>query len=178
MKLRLVILSFAVRHFLIVALAIAAGCVLWTLAYFLLIAIAVIGNQGMGGPLAYPAGVFAIFAACSLLGWGVFAPASGIGAILCRRFRLPPLAAIPVVFLGACLIFCLLYRLCAADSPPPVSVMLKRFAICLSLPLGIYWWLTEGPGALLDTFKRRNRPHASGAGTPPAISRFDPKPLP
>jgi len=24
----------------------------------------------------------------------------------------------------------------------------------LSIPLGIYWWITEGPGAIFDAFRR------------------------
>ncbi len=155
MKILLAILSFTARHLLIVALAIVAGCVLWTFAYLLLLAIAVIGDRGLGGPLAYPARIFAIFAACMLLGWGIFTPASGIGAIFCRLLHLPLLAAIPVVTVSAFLLFCLLHGLFTENSLPPVQIMLKNFVIYLSLPLGAYWWLTEGPGALLDAIKRR-----------------------
>jgi len=34
------------------------------------------------------------------------------------------------------------------------GTVLKNFAMFLSIPLGIYWWLTEGPGAVFDAFRR------------------------
>jgi hypothetical protein len=151
-------LTFATRHFLIVAFAIIAGFILWSIAYLLLLVIAVIGNQGLGGPLAYPAGVIAIVGACIVLGWGVFTPASGIGAIFCWVFQLPRLAVIPVVFGSAFLLSYLLYwgytGLITTHSMPSVWIVAKNFTIFLSVPLGAYWWLTEGPGAIFDAFRR------------------------
>jgi len=43
-------IAFAARHLLVVPLAIIAGCILWTIAYVLLLVIAVVWNQGVGGP--------------------------------------------------------------------------------------------------------------------------------
>jgi hypothetical protein len=37
---------------------------------------------------------------------------------------------------------------------PSVAVVLKNFAMFLSIPLGIYWWITEGPGAIFDACRR------------------------
>lgn len=159
-------LTFFARHLLFVVFAMFAGCLLWTLAYFLLLAIAVIGDQGIGGPLAFPAGLITVIAACIFLGWGVFAPASAIGAIFCALFKLPRLAAIPFVTIAAFILSYLLYwgyiELVTTHSMPGAGIVLKNFAIFLSIPLGIYWWLTEGPGAIFDAFRRRlrsRRPH-------------------
>jgi len=91
------LLALIARHFLFVVFAMLAGCVLWTIVYVLLLCVAVIGNFGIGGPLAYPAGIMAVVASCIFLGWGVFAPASAIGAIACAVFKFPRLAAIPIV---------------------------------------------------------------------------------
>lgn len=157
------VLSFLARHFLFVGFAMFTGCVLWVVIYFLLLAIAVITDQGVGGPLALPAGLTAVIASCLFLGWGVFAPASGIGAIFCRLLNLPRLAAIPIVTVAAFLLTYAIYwgyiELVTTHSMPSAWPVLMNFTIYLSVPLGVYWWLTEGPGALVDSFRRwiRNR---------------------
>ncbi len=151
-------LSFVARHLLFVVFAMFAGCVLWVVTYFLLLAIAVIGGQGVGGPLALPAGLITVIAACIFLGWGVFAPASAIGAIFCALLKLPRLAAIPIVTVAAFFLSYLIYwgyiELVTTSSMPSVWIVMKNFAIFLSVPLGLYWWLIEGPGALFDSFRR------------------------
>ena len=137
MKTVLSVLTFAARHLLIVPFGIIAGCILWTIAYVLLLAVAVIWNQGIGGPLAYPAGILAIIGASIFIGWGIFAPASAIGAIFCAAFRLPRLAAIPVVFGSAFVLSFLLYQAyivgLTTHSMPSIGVVLKNYAIFLSV---------------------------------------------
>ena len=91
-------LAFLARHFLFVVLAMLLGCVLWTVVYLVLLVIAVVANQGLGGPMAYPAGLVAVVLSCVFLGWGVFAPATALGAIACGLLRWPRLAAIPLVY--------------------------------------------------------------------------------
>jgi len=150
--------AFVARHFLFVMIAMIAGCVLWTVAYIVLFAVALLGDQGLGGPLAFPAGIVTVIATGVFLGWGIFTPASAIGAAFCGLLKLPKIAAIPVVFGGAFLFSYLLYwgyiELVTTQSMLSVWVVLKNFAISLSIPLGVYWWLTEGPGALFDGFRR------------------------
>lgn len=151
-------LAFVTRHFLFVAFAMLAGCVAWVFLYFLLLAMAVIGSQGLGGPLALPAGLLAVVATCGFLGWGVFAPASAVGAIFCTLLKLPRLAAIPIVTIAAFVFSYVLYwgyiETVTTQSMPPTWIIWKNFVLFLGLPLGVYWWLTEGPGALFDSFRR------------------------
>jgi hypothetical protein len=158
MKAVLPALTFLARHFLFVAFAMVAGCIVWTLAYSVLLAIAVVTRQGVGGPLAFPVGIIAVLAACGFLGWGIFAPASAIGAAFCRVFRLPRIAAIPIVTVAAFLLTYAIHwayiEIVTTHSMPSMLTVLKNFAIYLSIPLGAYWWLTEGPGALFDVFRR------------------------
>lgn len=170
MKAALPVLGFLARHGLFIGLVVLLGWGLWTVAYLVLLLIAVFSNQGLGSPFTYPVGMIAMAATCLFLGGGIFAPASALGAWFCRKFRWPRLAAIPVVFLTALALSFLIYRglieLGAAQAMPSVGTMVKNFSVYLSLPLGIYWWLTEGPGVLLDTFRRwirrsRSR-HSSG----------------
>ncbi len=158
MKAAITVITFVARHLLFVLFAIVAGCVLWTIVYGLLLGVAVIWNQGLGGPLAYPTGIMMILGVTIFIGWGIFAPASAIGAGFCRVFNLPKLAAIPVVFVSAFALSYLLYWayiMALTTHPMPSTwIVLKNFTIFLSLPLGAYWWLTEGPGALFDAFRR------------------------
>lgn len=173
MKAAMPAITFAVRHLLIVPFASLAGCILWTITYLLLLAVAVIWNQGVGGPLAYPAGLMAIIGSAICIGWGIFAPASAIGAVFSRIFRLPRIAAIPVVFGSAFILSYLLYLAyingLTTHSMPSTWVVLKNFTIFLSVPLGAYWWVTEGPGALFDAFRgwignrRRNKTNSEQA---------------
>jgi hypothetical protein len=152
------ITGFAARHFLAVALGAFIGCIIWTLLYIGLLIYAMFSGGGLGGPLAYPGGIIAIIVACVLFGWGIFAPASGFGAIFCALLGLPRLAAIPVVFLGAFVLSHLLYwafiSFGTTHSMPSSWIIFKNFSLFLSVPLGIYWWLTEGPGAIIDTVRR------------------------
>lgn len=97
----LAVLTFLARHFLFVVFAILTGCILWTITYLVLLAIAVATNGGLGSPLAFPAGIFAVVLGCATIGWGIFAPASAAGALFCRFFRLPRIAVIPVVWVVA-----------------------------------------------------------------------------
>jgi hypothetical protein len=158
MKAVIPVLTFAARHLLFVVFAAFAGCLFWTIAYIVLLTVAVIGDQGLGGPLAFAAGIITVLVSCIFIGWGVFAPASAIGSIFCALLRLPRIAAIPVVCASAFFFSYVLYWgyivLITTHSMPSALEVLKNFAIFLSLPLGIYWWLTEGPGALFDVFRR------------------------
>lgn len=161
MKLVTPTLAFVARHFLFVVLAMITGGVLWTIAYLVLLVLAVLSGQGLGGSLAYPAGILTAIATGVFLGWGVFAPSAAMGSIFCGLFGFPRIAAIPVVFAAAFFLSYLLYwgyiELGTTHSMPSAWAVLKNFSIFLSIPLGIYWWLTEGPGALFDAFRRMLR---------------------
>ncbi|MEO0452940.1 MAG: hypothetical protein AAFY98_02225 [Verrucomicrobiota bacterium] len=154
-------LTFFARHFLFVVFAMIAGCIAWTIAYSVLLCVAIVTDQGIGGPLAFPAGIICVLAACGILGWGVFAPASAIGEVSRRVLRLPRIAAIPIVTVAAFLISYVIYwvyiELVTTHPMPSMLTVLKNFALYLSIPLGVYWWVTEGPGALFDALKRLMR---------------------
>jgi hypothetical protein len=180
MRPALAALAFLARHFLFVIFAIAAGCAAWTVLYFGLLLIAIFTGTGIGSPLALPTGIILIIGTGMIVGWGVFAPACALGEVFRRMANLPRFAAIPVVFLAGLLsyfgYFAFIKNL-TTHSMPPVTKVALFYLIYLSVPLGVYWWLTEGPGALFDTFrnwlrKRRIKSdlhhptHPSKAGTP------------
>ena len=79
--------------------------------------------------------------------------------MVCTFFRWPRLAAIPVVFLaflGFCYLFYAGYlTLMTTHTVSGVSVIVRNFVLYLSLPLGVYWWVTEGPGALFEVFRKK-----------------------
>ena len=157
MKVVIAVLSFLARHLLFVLLAMLVGCVIWTVAYLVLFVIAMLADQGLGGPLAYPAGLMAIVVACAVIGWGFFAPASAVGALFCGLLKWPRLWAIPLVTLTV-LVLCYLVswpfvEMGVLYEAPSFWMVLKNFAIYLSVPLGVYWWLTEGPGALFEVLR-------------------------
>lgn len=158
MRTAVAIVAFGLRHFLAVCIAMILGCVAWTILYLLLLLCAICFNEGVGSPIAYPAGLLAIAMTCSAVGWGVFTPATGIGRIFCWLTQFPLLSAIPVVAISAfgisCLISMLVPSVILDKTAPSVWVVLKYFSLYLSIPLTIYWWLTEGPGALTDAIMR------------------------
>ncbi|MDP4626194.1 MAG: hypothetical protein NWT08_13785 [Akkermansiaceae bacterium] len=158
MRTAVAIIAFAARHFLAVCLAIVIGCVIWTVGYFLLLVFAICFNEGLGSPLTYPAGLLGIGLVCSVIGWGIFTPAAGLGRIFCRLTQWPLLTAIPVVFTSALLLSYCFYQIFIAavttSTMPSVWLVLKNFTLFLSVPLGAYWWLTEGTSALYDAFLR------------------------
>ena len=172
-------MTFAARHLLIVPIAIVAGCIIWTIIYVVLLLAAIIFNQGLGGPLAYPAGIVAIVVPSIVIGWGVFAPASAVGAIVCALLQLPRLAAIPIVTAAAFGLSYLLYwgyiELVTTHSMPSATFVLKNFAMFLSIPLGIYWWITEGPSAIFDACCRwfRHRRAQNNQANKPAHPTAD-----
>lgn len=151
--------AFLARHVFFVVFCILTACLLWTLLYSILLVLSLCAGQGPGGPLAYPGGLIAIVLACAVFGWGIAAPASAAGALLCAVLRLPRLAAIPLVFTSAFALSCLLWwlwtEIATTRSMPRLGQAARFFLLYLSIPLGVYWWLTEGPGALFDALRRR-----------------------
>lgn len=164
MKAALPVITFAIRHALAVPLAIVAGCLLWTVAYVILLLVAVVSGQGLGGPLAYPGGIFAVVAGGLVIGWGIFAPACAAGALFCGITGLTRFAAIPVVFASGFLFGGLIYWAFSSDPMPPFLKILAGYAVFLSVPLGVYWWVTEGPGAVFEAFRRWRIKSRSRAG--------------
>ena len=127
---------FCARHFLALLLTVLAGCLLWTATYFALLLWAAFTGSGLGGPLAYPAGVFFFLVAGAATGLVFLFPATVFAEWLTRRLRLPILIQIPlsVGFLA------LLYW---AAGGFHLSVVFGVLFLSLLLPLGLYWWVAQ-----------------------------------
>lgn len=149
-------IGFIIRHTLFIAMVTLLACLAWTLLYFALLALAVVTNSGLGGPLSYPAWLLVIAIGLPVIGFGVFAPASAIGALFCRLTRLPRIAGIPVVFLGGFVLWFLLGKVQTSSltthTSSSVVESLRSFTLWAAIPLGAYWWITEGPRALWQLF--------------------------
>ncbi len=154
MKALIPIGTFALRQGLALAAAVLAGWILWTLIYLLLIALAVLLNEPLGGPASWPMGMILVVVVGMVLGLGIFVPACGIGRLLGAILRLPRFAEIPIVFLGDLVLSCTLYGLhirhLTTHSMPKMGTVIWNYGIFIAGPLGAWWWLTEGPWAILE----------------------------
>jgi hypothetical protein len=70
---------------------------------------------------------------------GGVAPACAVGALFCGVTGWPRFAAFPVVFVCG-----LLFS----------SVLFANHALLFAAPLGVYWWVVEGPCACFEAFRR------------------------
>ena len=151
-------LSFIVRHFFAVIAALVVGCAAWTVAYLVLLVWAVVTKSELGGPLAYPGGLLLVAVICLVVGWGIFAPACGLGQVVCHEFGWSRFAAIPFVFVGALGLswgwHYLFIENLTTHLMPPFSTVFQGFVVYLSVPLGAYWWLVDGPVAAVDMIRR------------------------
>ncbi|SKA85525.1 hypothetical protein SAMN02745166_01162 [Prosthecobacter debontii] len=152
------LLLCAARHITAVGLLCLLACLLWTLLYGGLLIYAGFTDGRPGGPLAYPAGLILILIFCLWVGGGIFAPACGIGFLMTRLTRCPQFAAVPIVFIagfGLTWLMGVLYADHITTSPrPELESVLWSYLLFFSLPLGLYWWLVEGPWAFLDFLQR------------------------
>lgn len=127
----------------------------WTVVYFGLLLIAIVTDSGAGSPVAYPLGLAFFITLAAIAGFGIFIPACGIGAIVCRLTRWHWLAGIPFVLGAAFGLSYFLYWLyiinITTHSMLPALIVLKNFLIFISVPLGAYWWVTKGLAGAMKT---------------------------
>ena len=162
MKGWLPVLTFILRHALALPVAVVLGCALWTIVYLLLLLAAILTDEGLGGPLAYPAGLAAV-AVTVFLAWCAFVPACALGNLSCAIFKLPRLAAIPFVSIAGYMLCLVVVWIHVGDFQSSLGRSLFVHAVFLSLPLGVYWWLTEGPAAIYDIWRRWRKGKTSKA---------------
>lgn len=153
--------SFCARHFLALAVTVAAACVIWTIAYFALLLWAVLAGGGIGGPLAYPAGllcfVVATTAACLIL----LFPATALAEWFARRCGFPIVAQIPFSVAALALLCLVAVSIASAVGSQPalqgVSVGFGVLFLTLLMPLGLYWWAAQSVPLLFSLIQRVRR---------------------
>lgn len=149
---------FCARHCLAVAVTVAAACVVWSVAYIALLLWALLTDSGVGGPLAYPAGLLFVFLATTTASCILFFPCTALAEWFVRRRGLPMIVQIPfsVVLLALC---CLIAAGIASTigSHPAFGGSLIVFGmlfLSLLVPFGLYWWVAQSLPLFLSLIQR------------------------
>jgi len=152
-------LLFAVRHGLAMLVMPPLAALLWTIAYFVLLGIAMITGSGLGGPLAWPAGMAFFGAGSFCLIALVLLPACAVAAALRGLAKWPRLVGLPVAMAAAAAITFVWIQvmiLSGADRDywSGIQWLIPAAAAC-QLP---YWILVDGvPGFAAALFERMRR---------------------
>lgn len=147
--------SFCARHFLALLITVATACVVWTVTYFALLLWAALTDSGIGGPLAYPAGLLFFFVATTAASLVMLFPATALAEWFAQRRGFPILMQIPIsVSFLAVLCLVVIGIASAVGSRPTVHGVSVGFGVlflALLVPLGLYWWVAQS-GRLLLSF--------------------------
>ena len=155
------LLLYLCRHLAAISILAAITAVLWTVVFFALLLYALVTSGGIGSPVAYPIVLILLVVGVVSVGLLIFAPACAFGRFAVSITGLPRLAAIPIVFAaGAALshfAYCLYICALTTHPMPTAATVFLNYLTYLSIPLGAYWWATDGPFALIDALRRRLR---------------------
>lgn len=147
---------FLIRHAIAITVVTGCLCIGWTIIYFALFLLAILTNSGLGSPLSYPITLVFLLISSLVICGGIFAPSCGMGALICYLAKWPRLVSIPFTFVAALALSYLAYWFfiffVTTHSMPPAVVILQSFLLYLSIPLGVYWWVTEGLTGAFRTF--------------------------
>jgi hypothetical protein len=156
------VIGFFVRHFLALLALVIAACVMWTVIYAALLLWAMVWGGGIGGPLAYPAGLLIVAVASTLAAFILLLPSTALAELLTRRLKLPILAQIPIsaAFLALlCMVGAGVVQAVPLQDATPkgfFTVFGLAFAIHL-LPLCLYWWVAQSGPLMLSIIRWLNR---------------------
>ncbi len=139
--------SFCARHFLALTVTVAAACVVWTVTYFALLVWAMFTGGGIGGPLAYPAGLLFFIAATTAACLVLLFPSTALAEWFSRRRGFPILVQIPVSVVVLALLCLIAVSIASAVGSQPtlygVSVGFGVLFLGMLTPLGLYWWAVQ-----------------------------------
>lgn len=168
--------SLTIRHGVASLATIVAACVIWTVTYVALLLWAMVSDGGLGGPLAYPAGLVFVALAASVACLLLFFPATASAEWICQSRRLPVLAQIPVS-VAVLAALCLAVGILAGTSTAAVPFGKSAggfsgwlFALSL-LPVGFYWWVAQAAPLLRSAVShlrasRRGQAESQGSVDP------------
>jgi hypothetical protein len=149
--------GFFTRHFLALAVTVASVLVIWTIVYIALLLWAMFTDGGIGGPLAYPAGLVFFFVATTVVGLALLAPSTALAEWFARRRRWPILAQIPLSVAVLALLCLVVVSMASAIGSTPtlhgVSVGFGVLFLALLLPLGVYWWVAQSVPILFSVIR-------------------------
>ncbi len=152
--------GFCARHLTALLITVTVPCVIWTLAYVALFLWAMFTDGGIGGPLAYPAGLLFCFFAATAASLVLLFPSTALAEWLAWRQKLPIFAQLPIS-IAILALLCLIIPsvTVAAGALPSFRDAAFRFGVLFIahlLPLGLYW-CTAQSGPLLLSLCRRPR---------------------
>ncbi len=149
--------GFFIRHLLALLVTVAVPCVLWTLVYLALLLWAIFMGGGIGGPLAYPAGILVIVVAATVSSLVMLLPSTVLAEWLAKRRGLPVIAQIPIsVAVLAVLCFVSIVVAISVDAAPSFGAGAIGFGalfIGQLFPLGLYWWTAQSGPLLLSLWR-------------------------
>jgi hypothetical protein len=142
--------SFLFRHIVAAAVSIVTPVILWVIAYFLLLMIAIITNTTLGGPLSLPFWALFLLIVSIIYTVALLFPSVLIAEIAARSFgKWQHVAQIPIsTLILAVLVF--IASLIVRQNPSLAANEYLTWAnypwivfLCLLIPLGIYWWVMK-----------------------------------
>jgi hypothetical protein len=149
---------FCARHALAVVALTVSTCVLWTVVYLALFFWAIFSGGGIGGPLAYPAGLIFFAIASTFMGIFVFLPTTAFAEWFTHRQGWPILAQIPMCVAGFSLI-CITIIFAAIYTSAEVTFLnaamgFLALIVIYLIPLTIYWWVAQSIPLLISLTQR------------------------
>lgn len=145
--------SFCARHLLALCVTVGALCVIWTATYLGLLLWAIFAGGGIGGPLAYLAGLLFFFLVGTVASLVLLFPSTALAEWFARRRSLSICAQVPMSVAVLALLCLVISGVMAAIGSQPsfrgISVSFGMLFVAHLLPLGIYWWTAQSGPLLL-----------------------------
>jgi hypothetical protein len=140
--------SFIGRHTVASILSIALPMIIVFVGYFLLLLIAVVTDQGLGGPLALPFGLLFAFLTSFIYTMLFLFPATALAELFTKSFdKWKHLIQIPASFLILVIlsgIYALIYlQFFPSTTLGQWAIISGATALLLAIPLGVYWWTAK-----------------------------------
>ncbi len=139
--------SLVLRHVFATAVTVFSACALWTLCYLALLLWAILSDEGLGGPLAYPAGLLASFLVSLAVSVCLYFPATAIAAGLAKKYHRSFLwqiaICISILALLHLVVVVVIWEHLTESPVQRLSIAVAMFFLNL-IPLGLYWWCVQG----------------------------------
>jgi hypothetical protein len=151
--------AFILRHFFASCVTCAVACALWTVLYFALFFWAIFFGGGLGSPVTYPIGLFAVGVGAMTACLTLFLPSTALAEWLVRRRGSSVLAQIPIC-VGMLVLLCLTIILIVSltrDHPSSIRGLSSSFAalfLALLPPLAIYWCAVRSAPLILSLLQQ------------------------
>ena len=139
--------NFILRHFVALIVSITVPAVIWIITYFVLLAIALVTNSGLGGLVALPFWTVFTFVISVLYTAILLFPSASLAEAIARVFgKWQHIAQIPIS-ISVLLILVHALSLLVRRHPDFSEMNILHWAnypivvsLILTIPLGIYWW--------------------------------------